>query len=248
MKSKELKKLDSTLVIPDVHAPYHDKRAWACMVRVARRLRPRNVIVLGDFNDCYAISAHDRDPRRISQLSDEVKVSRRLLEEIEDLGAENLDFDLGNHENWLKKSLQKHIPGLLNMVSMAGALRLKEHGWRVHEYQTHARLGKLYHTHTVGHAGVLVAQRTGQAFQKSVVVGHAHRFQVYYFGDVAGGRHFAACLGWLGDARAANYLHESQKAAWAQGFGIVRHEKNGNVHLQPVPIVDYRAVLDGCSI
>jgi hypothetical protein len=216
------------------------------MIRLGKRLRPDSILVLGDFLDCFSVSAHDKDPRRLSQFSAEVKDAREGLEELELLGAEHLYFDEGNHEYRLKRYLMTKAPALMDTVSIPDALRLREHGWKFTKYMQHSRIGKLYHTHEAGHAGIHAVHATGHVFNHSVVFGHVHRLAVSYFGSVTGERHFSASLGWLGDAAEADYMPEAKKSAWQLGFGVVRVEpKSGNVHLQPIPIVDYRCILDG---
>jgi hypothetical protein len=42
-------KLTTRLFIPDTHAPFHDKKAFALMLEVAKEVRPDEVVVLGDF-------------------------------------------------------------------------------------------------------------------------------------------------------------------------------------------------------
>ncbi len=57
----------------------------------------------------------------------------------------------------------------------------------------------------------------------------------------------AAMLGWLGDSeKAASYMHEAKASDWVKGFGIGYLEpQTGIVHLQPVPIVNGRCVVNG---
>lgn len=237
--------LDRILVVPDVHRPYHDKKAWATMLRAAKRFCPNKIIVLGDFVDFYAVSDHDKDPARKYKLVDELKSGREGLEELEDLGAEQLFFDCGNHEDRLNRYLVRRAPELHDLISVQDSFELKEHGWKFQKYGTHSNIGKLYHTHDVGYAGKHAVFHTGSAFQRSVVFGHTHRLSVNYFGSVDGKRHFAASLGWLGDIDAADYMPQAKKAEWQLGFGIVRAEKSGNIHLQAIPIVDGKCVLEG---
>ena len=65
MTTETLKRI---LIIPDVHAPYHDKKAWALVMKVAHAFKWDKVVCLGDFFDCYAISSYRKDPRREASL------------------------------------------------------------------------------------------------------------------------------------------------------------------------------------
>ena len=240
--------LERALLVPDVHWPFADRRAWDVMIATGRKLRPHTIVTLGDFQDGFCISEHDRDPRRLTQLESELAFGRAALDELQGLGAQRHIFIEGNHCFRLQRYLMRHAPALLDSVSIAGLLGLAQRGWHHVRYMDHIRIGSLYATHDCGHAGVYAVQHTGAAFESNVVFGHTHRLSVNYTGSVLGERHVAASLGWLGDASEAKYLPEAKKRAWQLGFGIARFEPNGHVHLQAIPIVDYRACIDGALV
>jgi hypothetical protein len=55
-----------------------------------------------------------------------------------------------------------------------------------------------------------------------------------------------ASFGWLGDKNSVDYMHRVKvNRDWAHGFGVAYLEPNGNVHIQPVVIVDYKCVVGG---
>ena len=56
------------LIVPDVHVPYHDKRAWELMLAVGKDLKPQVLVSLGDMMDFYSVSSHSKNPNRVSQL------------------------------------------------------------------------------------------------------------------------------------------------------------------------------------
>jgi predicted phosphodiesterase len=60
--------LSRGLIVPDVHRPYHDRKAWRLMLRAAKEFQPDWIWILGDFADCLAVSRHSKDPRRATQL------------------------------------------------------------------------------------------------------------------------------------------------------------------------------------
>jgi hypothetical protein len=239
------KETERALIVADCHRPFHDKRAWATMLKAAKAYEPHTIIQLGDFWDAYCVSDHDRDPRRINQVEDELKDVREGLDELDSLGAQRKLITFGNHSFRLERYILRRCPELASMISLPKLLGLQERGWDWCPYREHRRIGRCYVTHEVGHCGVHAVHHTGQAFNSNVVFGHVHRLSTTYFGSVTGERHVAASLGWLGDSAAASYAHEAKRGAWQHGFGTMRIEKNGNVHLQAIPIVDGRCVLDG---
>ena len=236
------KELERILLIPDTHRPFHDKRAWAAMIGYAKQLRPHTVIFLGDYQDFYSVSAHDRDPRRVHQLADELKDGDEGLQEVQALGAERVRFHSGNHCFRLERYLMQHAQALLGITGTAEVLKLTERGWGYVPYLQHASVGKLYTTHDVGFSGVNAVRQTGAAFRHSVAFGHSHRLAVDYFGTVTGDRYVSANLGWLGDPDAADYCHQATKTAWQHGFGVAHMEKSGLFQLDAVPIVGGRII------
>lgn len=245
----KLRRLRTAVCVPDCHIPFHDPKAWAALTRAVGVLRPEYLIVLGDFVDCFSVSDHDKDPRRAPLLKAELAEGASKLDELTRLapGAEKY-FCKGNHENRLERFLWKRAPALVEMVTVEGALGLKARGWKVIPYREHGNIGKLFFTHDIGIAGIHAAWQTGQVFQGNVAFGHTHRLSVYYSGTVRGERHVAASMGWLGDVAAADYLPAARRAHWQHGFGVARFDSGGHVHLQPVPIVNGIAVLDGVAI
>ena len=241
--------VERILLIPDTHAPYHDRFAWRAMLAFARAWRPHTIIHLGDWADAYAISAHDKDPHRKQQLADEMKVVRETREEVDDLGAARKIITLGNHDAWLTRQLARLMPGLVDSLNIDGQIGLTENGWSVVPYKSHARVGKLNVTHECGYSGQNATTQTGNAFGKSVAFGHTHRLATQFFGEITGERHVAMNCGWLGNLGSAEYATAPQKRLWSHGFGTVEMLRSGNFQPSVIPIVDRRVILHGavCS-
>ena len=239
--------LERVLIIPDTHRPYHDKWAWSLLLKAAREFQPHTVAFIGDFADCFTVSDHDKDPRRGTQLVDELQDVNEGLDEVAAVGAQRTIFVAGNHEYRIERYVTRNAAALLGMPGMTipEMLKINERGWRYVPYMSHIRLGKLYLTHDVGHAGMHAAHHTGAAFGHNVAFGHTHRLQVLYSGGVTGERRVAAALGWLGSSEEARYMPEAKRAAWQHGFGLAHIERSGIVHLQGVPIVGRACVVNG---
>ncbi len=237
--------LEKILFIPDVHRPYHSKKAWALMLRAARKFQPKRIVILGDFGDFYCTSRHTKNPNRTRNLEVEVDSSNEGLDELDELGAKFKHYVQGNHEENLERYLGERAPELFNMVSTARLFRLKERGWTYTPYRQHLTIGKMNITHDTGSAGAVAHTRSMEAFQGNVVIGHTHRMAVSYAGNAKGETHVGAMFGWLGDPSAAEYMHNIQKRHWTHGFGLGWMEPNGVVHLQAVPIVRGVCLING---
>lgn len=234
--------------IPDVHVPYHDKRAWKLVLAALVAFKPDVVIIMGDFIDNYAVTQHDKSYLRKSDWQWEIDEANFALTQI-DQASEFCTrlFVSGNHEDRWPRYLAKVAPqDNRRGNTMQEILRLKERGWRYTDYKQFTKIGKLHLTHDTGKAGKNAVSQALDDFQSNVVIGHLHRMGVVYGGDARGQSHVAACFGWLGDVREVDYMHRVKaNRDWQLGFGVGYKLPDGTVHLTPVPIVNYKAVVEG---
>lgn len=238
--------LRRVLFVPDTHRPYHDKRAWALLLKAAEAFKPDVIVVLGDFADFYAVSDHDKNPNRIRLLDLEIEDVNTGLDQLDELGASEKVFVKGNHENRLERYLIRRAPELFNMVKVEDLFQLKDRGWKCVEYRDHAKIGKISVTHDVGSAGPYADHRVVADFQGNVAIGHTHMIGYCVVGSARGDTHVGAMFGWLGDIKQVDYMHRIKAMrGWALGFGVGYMEENGNTHLRPCPIVNYSVVIDG---
>lgn len=230
---------ETVLFVPDVHRPFHDKKAWGLMLKVARYLKPKHLVIIGDFADCYAVSDHDKSPKRANRFDEEVDDANEGLDELDALGATNKLYIAGNHEDRLTRYLMKH-QALWGVVSIPQLFHLKERGWKFTPYKHHTKIGKVYITHDVGVASRNAIFRSLDLYQHSIVTGHTHRFMQVVEGTALGNEpKVAASFGWLGDVKKVEYMNVAKaRASWALGFGIGQHDpKTGFMYLTGIPIL-----------
>lgn len=247
---KRAKKVDTELerilFIPDCHVPYHDVLAFDLMMEAAKDFKPDHVILMGDFVDFYSVSAHDKNPLRKTRLEDEVSQAVDAMWRIKKLKAKSYTYIAGNHEDRLTRYLMQKAPELYGVVDIQSALALDKLGFAYVPYRSHHRIGKVYATHDTGKAGWNAHKLAIDAFHRSVVIGHTHRFGYIIQGDASGDKHVGAMFGWLGDAKQVDYMHNINVLKdWSLGFGVgYLNPKTGYVYLVPVPIVNYSCVLN----
>lgn len=217
------------------------------MLKAARAFKPQVIVHQGDLADFYAISSHSKDPRRASQLKEELREVRKLRADLDRLGAKRKIFIEGNHEDRLRRYLEEKAPELFGMFDTDSLLQLTDHGWEFVPYKSHARVGKLYFTHDTGNSGKYTTARALDAFQHSVAIGHHHATQYAVEGDATGKYRVGAQFGWLGDAKQVDYLQRIKALRnWTLGFGIgYRDTKTNVVFLTPCPIVNYTVCIEG---
>jgi hypothetical protein len=233
--------------VPDVHAPLHDQDAWDLMMDVARDLKPETIIVIGDILDAYPLSVHVKRHRDAATFPEEVEVARGLLAELAELGATTRIVCEGNHEDRLPRYLAREAPALAGMFDMPTLLKLEETGWEWVPYRDHIKRGSMHYTHDVGHYGRYAVYRNLDTYQHSNVTGHTHRLAYIVEGNATGEVKLSASFGWLGRTDTIDYRHQAKvKKDWALGFGVGYEDaQTGHCFWQPVPIVEYRCVVNG---
>lgn len=239
--------LESILIIPDTHVPYHDERAWQVMLAVAKSIEPDRIIILGDFVDFYAVSFHAKALDRSRNLKWEIEQAKLKREDLDGLGATNKVYIKGNHEDRLDRFLSTYAGPINELVDFDREMGLTANGWAVVPYKQGYDLGHVSFTHDTGSAGINAHRQSMNVYHGSVVIGHTHRMAYDVVGSTKGKRILAAMLGWLGDFDRIDYVHK-QKALrdWVHGFGIGHHEpETGLVYVQPVPIVNYTCAVHG---
>lgn len=243
--------LKKILFIPDTHVPHHDKKAWKLVLQAIRVFKPQRVAFLGDFADYDAVSSHAKDPARSRLFSHEIAAVNKCLDEYdaaaEDAGIETTHFQLGNHEDRLSRYVADKAPELHGLVDTEDLLRLKDRGYKVTQYLDSFELGHLNITHAAGSgSGATAIVRANTQWQDNIIGGHTHTLGIMYFGNAKGRVHISATLGWLGDRKKVNYLKRVQaNRSWTLGFGIAYMEPNGVVHMQAVPLINYKCVVEG---
>lgn len=231
------------IFVPDTHAPAHDERAVRVVEQVVNDWEPECLVVLGDWLDNLAVSGHEPAKVQDRNLKHEVAVAATRLEGLT-RGIKERHYIIGNHETRLERYIAKKAPELDGLLDIADMLCLRK--WTsITPYNETLKLGKLNITHDVGKAGQNAHRSAAQSYMGSAIIGHTHRMAYDVIGRQAGPPVVAAMFGWLGDYRKVEYLHRAEAKRWPLGFGIGRMEPNGVVHVTPVPIVNYKACVEG---
>lgn len=236
--------MNKILFVPDTHAPYHDERAVRIVEQIVNEWEPQTIVVLGDWIDNLSVSGHEPAKTFDRNLKREAAVAATRLESLT-RGIAERHFVMGNHETRLERFIAKKAPELDGLVNIEDLLGLGK--WTsVTPYNETLKLGKLNITHDVGKAGQNAHRSAAQSYMSSAIIGHTHRMAYDVIGRQAGPPVVAAMFGWLGDFRKVEYLHRAEAKRWPLGFGIGRMEESGVVHVTPIPIVNYKACIEGC--
>lgn len=236
------------LLWPDTHAPYHNVRAVELVLKVIADLDLHELIIMGDFADCYAVSAHGKHARMQHQLLDEIDKCNELLDRVDLSTKAKKVYLMGNHEHRLERFIFDKCPELFGVTEIENLLKLEKRGYRTLGYtprQNYAVLGsKLRVRHEpLGSSAKASASRA----LASLAFGHTHRIEESYVVGLDGKAHVNFSVGWLGDERKTEVFGYCKHNQWQLGFGLVWVDpKTGFFHHQIVPILpNYTCVVMG---
>ena len=240
--------LKKVFFFPDCHIPNQHEN-FNVALRACGVFEPDIIVILGDFADGESLSAHAPSTAHGRRsFKEEVDEIAKALDQIDSAGATEKYYVKGNHENRLERLLADKAPALFDCVNYADMLKLKERGWSVTEYKQSLALGKLHITHDTGTAGMNAHRSAAADHMGSTIIGHTHRMAYEVRGKYAGEPYLAAMFGWLGDPSKIDYVHQAKAAHWVHGSGLGGMEPSGEVHVQPVPIINGGCVVEGLLV
>lgn len=227
------------LAVPDTHAIAVDHHAWRYMINYAKEWKPDCIVQLGDFCDLHWLSKHPKNAKAAC-LAKEIKVARKLRQQLDDLGAAKKYALYGNHDARFEYTLGSDASAFEGLFDLDSLVGWTENNWKVVPYGDELRIGKISFVHDTGFAGKQATAQTLQFMNTNVVHGHTHRAQQIYTGNGRGEQHMAMCPGWLGRHDAPEMSYEKsvvKRRSWTQGFGKITMQKGGNfeAHIIPIP-------------
>lgn len=176
-----------TLILPDLHIPFNDKRRTKHALDWGRKNKPERVVLLGDVLEMHALSTHRKDPTWEDRLDKEIAAGKQFLRDLRDACPKaDITFIVGNHEARWDRQFQNRIPAArLLGIDLKDFLGVDGLGVRWHDdsYKGvrvpvgQGQVAYCYHgdslrraNQTLGTAGTL-AKQLGQ----NVICGHTHR-------------------------------------------------------------------------
>lgn len=237
-----------TFIFGDVHSPYKDKKAFSAAVKACKASGADNIIIIGDFVDCYAVSAHPKSPERKKNLSWEIEEANADFDIICDIPADRHIYVGGNHEYRMDRYIRDRAPELFGLAgtTIPEMMQLKHRGVEWVPYTDYVKIGKVLYTHDLVRAGQDAVRQVANDAGTNVIFGHTHRGGTAYQGTVFDGPHVAMSVGWLGDVNSVDYKHKIKALRdWQHGYGLVDQDSKGYGWCQFIPIIDGESMLDG---
>lgn len=224
-----------TLILSDIHIPYHDETALNAAIEYGKNSKPDIIILNGDIGDFYAVSRHDKDPRR--SLAEELDAIRQFLFWLrKQFPRARILFKIGNHEDRMERFLVKNAPVLLGTsdFEVSTLLKFDELNIECVGSLNLIRLGKLciYHGHELPQgmsSPVNPARGMWMRVQETLLAGHWHRVSDHTEKTGISGK-VSSCwsTGCLCDLK-PDYARVNR---WSHGFAFVTTDKDGEFEVR----------------
>jgi len=224
------------LVIGCLHAPFHNKKVWYNVLKLAKDLQKnlQGVYLIGDILDLNSLSFHEKGQYPLNGLTAEKEYKMvKVFDELDSVLPRGVQKKLlyGNHENrWLR---HKQIPDndKILIESPEEHFRLRERGyevrtnWKDDYYKIGDHL-EVFHGEILG---VNPAKRQLDKLKRSCMFAHSHRAGVHFDGNM--GSYNIGCMVDI-SAPVFNYAGRLTKRNWMTGFSLVTVDDAGFYYAQ----------------
>jgi len=251
----------SSVLLPDFHHPYNDKKALNPILSLIKEKNPDEVLIMGDAIDMACVNRFELEKMNLRHFE-----GRRIKQEYENFNEEILIpiennisqkckkiYLQGNHEVWIDRIIDQN-PFLEGLLELEKVLDLKSRGWEWVPYITKKnngenvrgeyKLGKLTCIHGE-YTNQFHTLKTINSFDGSVVAGHTHDVQSCT--KVLNNKkcdYIASSIGCLCNKSPAYMKGRPNK--WVTAFGIVyRDSVSGDFNLYTVTIKNGRFFFEG---
>lgn len=225
-----------TLVLSDIHVPFHDMKAVRAAVEWGKKWGPDAVLLNGDICDCFSISRFDKNPTTTTLLN-EINTTRQFLGWLqESFRKARIIFKEGNHDERMDRYLWVKAPELLGVPQLTLQhlicdARENEPGiegieWIGDQRQVKAGFLSVLHGHEMVRATIAPPVNPARgAFLRSlecVMVGHGHRSSQHSEASLNG--RLIAC--WSTGCLCGLHPEYSRVNKWDHSFATI--ELSGN--------------------
>ncbi|HEY6019700.1 MAG TPA: metallophosphoesterase [Candidatus Paceibacterota bacterium] len=242
--------MKTTLVLPDIQYPYHDKLALSKLISVAKDFQPDAILQIGDGIDFPTVSrwAKDTALEYAPTLQKHIDGFKEVLSELRDtVPKAKITWLEGNHDLRLKEFIKSYAPALgslraLEMENLFGLseLDIEYRKGPIHigtnTYAVHGHEASGY-CNSASAWDVKFAKRYGS--DKNFLFGHTHQpFIIHrafgYEGKVS--PRFTMNVGSIMDPVAASYVKDGA-VSWVMSFALLRDDGK-RVYPELITMVD----------
>lgn len=238
---------ERAVVANDIHFPLQDDTALGILRGVVRLVEPHVIFLAGDIIDAYAVMTHEKDPRKLLGLQEELDMASAFLRDLRsDAPKARIVYIGGNHEARIPR-LIKNVMALssLRKATLPELLNVKEHDVEYHDYGTQIRWSGLIveHGDRASSHSAATAKKMLDSRGASGISGHVHRFGSHYKTDHSGVKVWFE-NGSLCRRDKVEYIHGAPN--WQTGFSVC-HSVKGRLrfYVEQLPIIDGKLFYQG---
>jgi predicted phosphodiesterase len=254
MSNKELTGFEKTVVIGDVHRPYHDEVALGLVMRFIAEEKPDTIFLNGDIADCNTVTWYPRVPGFNELFKNEVEDMVGWLTELRRIAPRaRIVYICGNHEHRLFRFLvndSRPLYGLKGM-SIQEQFELDKLGieWVdcyatkfVDTYIEHGPNLLIGHFAKVNaHAGYTVKNLL-DTYGTNLIQGHVHSFGFTHRTQANG----KIIGGWESGCLCTLDPEWCRQKRWMHGFIVIHREPRKDFfNVEQVPIIDGKMFYGG---
>lgn len=214
-------------VLQDTHNPFQDQRVVREVELFLFEQQPDMVLYPGDMGDFYQISKFDKNPERANHLQGDLDSTAALFRRQRALMPNaRMIFELGNHEDRLRRYLWSNSPALASLRSLTipELYGLKENEVECVDYEEGILINGVLmvsHGDLIRAHSAYTAKGMSDKHGGSGIHGHSHRLGSYYK------RNRFGIYGWWENGCLCDLDPDYvSNPNWQQGFSLVHFKKD----------------------
>jgi len=244
-----MRKANKTIVVlPDIHTPVEDTKAFNCALKIIKEIDPNTVIQIGDIGEWESVSMwkwkKQRRPPLEYQLpfvEKDIDAVRKVMRAINKQFNGQLIVIKGNHDGWLD-NFNRENPYLKDKYDFNSAFEYECS--EIVEADEFHKEGSLYLYHGHHYQGVLHTRAHLLSMGENVMYGHWHDVQQYTLTRV-GGTISAWSIGCLKDMSSqANKWLGGHPVNWKHAVAVIEFF-GSKFFVRIIEIIDGKCSLDG---
>ena len=220
-----------TLLISDLHIPYHESDAIEEAIKAGEKAEVDSIIINGDLVDLYKCSNFTKDPTRVN-IIDELETVEKFFDWLKErLPKAKVYYKFGNHEERYETFLKAKAPELFgdSFYELANRFKLEQRGITYIKGKALIKYGSLniIHGHEFGRAVFNPVNPARGAFLRgkaNIIQGHNHQTSEHHENNLNGDQIACWSLGCLCELK-PEYMPFAY-TRWNWGYALL--EKNGD--------------------
>lgn len=248
-------KITRTLVLGDLHIPWQDPKLVSLVLDIAQDINVDHLFFNGDILDATNISLHGpKHPAIVTTLEDELTAGLEFYQSVRKrFPNTKITHSSGNHCQRLDRFIIQHAKPFWNLLTIKKQLQLETLEIEYYPYNSEVQLenSNVWCQHSppsYSETGPMTSLK--KKLDRTYIWNCTHRLGAA-FSTTANGNLVAGYFnGWLGSTTLTEehrqvFFYTKGHHNWQAGFSIVTIIDGTEAHIQQVPIINYRCVVDG---